>query len=214
MRLYISTLFFLALVGSAFCTEDIGNKTTTEIFIQEGGSGSLVNDGSGNYTLTMNDVVPYTIFFSDRPERDVGFTPMEDFLKGFSFEAQNPPNAAIILPEENESSDIVIAELTNPQYNNTTRTLIYKARQLKDYKIKSEWLQDHASEVDPGIPEKFGSVRLVIDGCPCDCVGSGAGCDATCYRNSCWNWHKAFCEPCGGCCHSEFECCPCASHGC
>ena len=121
----------------------------------------------------MTDVVPYTVYFADRPARDTGFVPMDKFLKGFNFGINNPPNAAIILPEENDTSDMVIVELTYPQYNNTTQTLTYKAKLLKEYSFKSGWLQDHASEVDPAIPERFGSVDLVIDGCPCQGVGPG-----------------------------------------
>jgi hypothetical protein len=176
------------------------NQTETFIFIQEGSSGSFVNDSSGNYTLTMTDVVPYTIFFADRPARDVGFAPMDKFLKGFSFGASNPPNAAIILPEENETSDMVIVELTKPQYNNTTRTLTYTARQLKEYSFESGWFQDQLSKVDASIPERFGRVVLVIDDCPCVSVFSG--CASKC-RNSCWRWKHVSCEPCGGCCNKK-----------
>ncbi len=180
--------------SSANVTE---NKTVTHIFIQEGAGGSYVNDGSGNYTLTMTEVVPYTVGFADRPSRDVGFAPTDMFLKGFDFGASNPPNAAIILPEENDTSDMVVVLLTKPQYNNTTKTLTYKARQLKEYLFRSGWLQDHISEVDPNIPEKFGRVVLVIDGCPCIYVGSQ--CATTC-RNACWKWKQFSCIPCGGCC--------------
>ena len=76
------------------------NQTETHIFIQEASSGSFVNDSTGNYTLTLNDVVPYTVFFADRPARDVGFAPRDKFLKGFSFGASNTPNAALILSPE------------------------------------------------------------------------------------------------------------------
>jgi hypothetical protein len=184
------------------------NQTITHIFIQEGAGGSFVNDGSGNYTLTMTDVVPYTIFFADRPARDVGLAPMDKFLKGFNFGASNPPNAAIILPDENETSDMVVVELTNPQYNNTTKTLTYNARQLKEYSFDSVWFQDQLSKVDASIPERFDHVVLVIDDCSCQCVGKGAGCDATYARNSCWNWHKFECNPCGGCCSTKSGSCP------
>ena len=162
----ICILCILALAGIALGADKLENKKETFIFLQEGSSGSFVNDSSGNYTLTMNDVVPYTIYFADRPARDVGFAPMDKFLKGFDFGVNNPPNAAIILPDENETSDMVVVELTKPQYNNTTQTVTYNAKLLKEYSFKSEWLQDHMSEVDPAIPEKFGSVNLVIDNCP------------------------------------------------
>ena len=180
------------------------NQTITHIFIQEGAGGSFVNDGSGNYTLTITDVVPYTIFFADRPARDVGFTPMDKFLKGFDFGTNNPPNAAIILPDENETSDMVVVELTKPQYNNTTRTGTYNAKLLKEYSFKSGWLQDHASEVDPAIPERFGSVELVIDnmaGLHCDdaTVSCGDWMGVPCSTipcTCCYNWGDMACEPC------------------
>jgi hypothetical protein len=201
MKCLICILCFLALVGVTLGAKTVENKTNTFIFLQEGFSGSFVNDSLGNYTLTMNDVVPYTIFFADRPARDVGFAPMDKFLKGFTFGVHNPPNAAIILPDENETSDMVIVELTNPQYNNTTRTLTYNAKQLKNYSFKSGWLQDHASEVDPAIPERFGNVTLVIDDCGCMHMAPQKEiCAATCSVHSCWKWSSLACEPCGTCC--------------
>jgi len=194
--------------GCVGCNSDSANvtenQTETHIFIQEASSGSFVNDSSGNYTLTMTDVVPYTIFFADRPARDVGFAPMDKFLKGFDFGASNPPNAALILSEENETSDMMIVELTKPQYNNATRTLTYTASLLKDYSFESVWFQDRKDEVDASIPERFGRVVLVIDDCICSPVNSG--CDSNC-RNSCWSWKHANCEPCGGCCQ-KLDCIP------
>jgi hypothetical protein len=175
------------------------NQTETHIFIQEASSGSFVDDRTGNYTLTLNDVVPFTVFFADRPARDVGFAPMDKFLKGFSFGASNPPNAALILSEENETSDMVIVELTNPQYNNTTGTLTYNAKLLKEYSFESGWLQDQIVKVDASIPERFGRAILVIDDCYCVSVSYSA-CDSAC-RNGCWSLKHAKCEPCGGCCH-------------
>ena len=192
----ICILCILALAGITLGAD----KTANDIFLQQGSSGGFVNDGSGNYTLTLNDVVPYTVFFADRPARDTGFVPMDKFLKGFDFGVNNPPNAAIILPDENETSDMVVVELTKPQYNNTTQTVTYNAKQLKDYSFKSGWLQDHASEVDPAIPERFGSVDLVIDGCPCEQVESACnGCQNSCFKAKPFPW----CYPCGGCCNID-----------
>ena len=221
-RLIATILLCLALAGAASgaeqaannssecvgCNSDSANvtenQTVTHIFIQQGTGGSFVNDGSGNYTLTMTDVVPYTIFFADRPARDVGFAPMDKFLKGFGFGASNPPNAAIILSEENETSDMMIVELTNPQYNNITGTLTYKARQLKEYSFESGWFLDQISKVDASIPEKLGRVLLVLDDCPCHPVDSG--CISNC-RNACWELKKFRCIPCGGCCYPKNEQC-------
>lgn len=191
--------------GCAGCDSSSVNKTNvTEsghnnfIFIQEGSNGTFVKDKTGNYALTMNYVVSYTMFMADRPARDVGLVPMDEFLKGFNFGISNPPNAAIILPYEKNVLDMIVAELTDPQYNNSTHTVTYTAKQLKEYSFKSAWLQDHMSEVDPAIPERFGTVELVIDGCPCAQVSFG--CSSGC-RNQCWQWKPGpWCYPCGGCC--------------
>lgn len=185
--------------GSANVTE---NQAITQIFIQEGSGGSYAKDSAGNYNLTMTNAVPYTIYFADRPARDVGFVPMDKFIKGFNFMASNPPNAAIILPEENETSDMVIVEPTSPQYDNTTDTLIYKARQLKEYSFKSGWLDDQKNKVDDLIPERFGRIVLIIDGCPC--LKDTSGCPKC--RNSCWSSSAPGCVACGGCCDSGYWC--------
>jgi hypothetical protein len=139
------------------------------------------------------------MFFADHPGRDVGFAPMDKFLKGFNFGINNPPNAAIILPDENETSDMMVVELTNPKYNNTSRTLTYNARQLKEYSFKSGWFQDHMSDIDPAIPEKFGRVILVIDDFRCTRVPINS-CTSQCH-NSCFNLKKSICELCYACCH-------------
>jgi len=198
--------------GCVGCSSDSANVTgnqTTFIFIQEGTGGSFVSDGSGNYTLAMTGAVPYTIFFADRPARDVGFAPMDEFLKGFGFGARNPPNAALILPEENETSDQVIVELTNPQYDNATGTLTYTASLLQEYAFKSGWLEDQRSKVDASIPERFGRVVLVIDSCPCwpnkEAIQCSNGVWMGCH-NTCWETKKFRCIECDGCCNGKFFC--------
>ncbi len=220
-RLYIILVLAAAIISTVSAAEHSTNKSSgcvgcdsspvnstekshkTFIFIQEGFNGTFVKDKSGNYTLTMNDVVPYTMFMADRPARDVGLAPMDKFLKGFDFRAANPPNAAIILPDENNISDMIAVELTNPQYNNTTQTLMYTAKLIKAYAFASEWLNDHISEIDPAIPERFGTVEVVIDDCPCNVVLPSV-CSIGC-RNQCWNWHEFMCDFCGGCCHKPWQ---------
>ena len=175
----ISMLCYLALAGMVSGTEagvnDTGvaaaenaieNETTTYIFLQEGTNGSFVMDGSGNYTLTITGVIPYTVYFSDRPARDAGFAQMKQFLKGFNFDPRDPPNAAVMLRDGEEDSDMIVVELTMPQYDETKGTLIYTASILTDYEFKSEWAKDLLSRADNSIPETFGAVLLVIDDYP------------------------------------------------
>jgi hypothetical protein len=193
----ISALFCLTCAGSA--NGNATNESYTYTFIQEGTGGSFVNDSSGNYTLTITGVIPYTVGFSDRPARNAGFAKMDAFLAGFSFDPKNPPNAAVIIQGAKEEEDMVIVELTSPKYDEMNQTLTYTAKLTKDLAFESDWASDLTSNADKAIPEKFGKVLIVIDDCPC--LGYD-GCKSG-YHDSCWCWN---CLPpgciadCGRCC--------------
>jgi hypothetical protein len=60
------------------------NQSVSLLFVQEAPEATLVPAGSGTYTLTLSELIPYTIYFSDRPERIAGFMTMEDFVSGFN----------------------------------------------------------------------------------------------------------------------------------
>ncbi|MHB8119313.1 MAG: hypothetical protein ACYDHX_11385 [Methanothrix sp.] len=145
-------------------------------------------------TLTITGVIPYTVFFSDRPARDAGFAEMKQFLDGFSFDPKNPPNAAVMIEEGAEENDMVVVELTSPQYDETSHKLTYTAKRLDDYAFESEWPKDLLIRADKAIPETFGKVLIVIDDCPCL---PSEECDSD-WHGSCW--HQYFCKLCGGCC--------------
>ncbi len=178
----------------ASAMEVIADEAYTTIFVQEGAGGSFVKDESGNYTLTITGVIPYTLYFSDRPARDAGIVEMDQFLEGFSFHPDNPPNALVAIREGEEESDMIVVELTAPQYDGTNDTLTYQAKVIADYEFESEWPEDLIPRADDAIPEEFGKVVIVIDDCPCLPYGT---CDSK-WRNSCW--HVYICRPCGGCC--------------
>lgn len=144
-------------------------KKITYIFLQEGIGGSFVKDNeSGNYTLTITGVVPYTMYFSDRPARMAGFAPMDKFLNGFCFGSGNPPNAAVWLKDEPDDSNMIVVELTAPNYDEANQTLTYTAKVLNNFTFAANWSQDLIQNETPdaAIPEKFGAVGLVIDDCP------------------------------------------------
>ena len=192
----ISALICLTWAGAA--NGNTTNESYTYTFIQQGTGGSFVNDGSGNYTLTLTGVIPYTVAFSDRPARDANFMEMDKFLSGFNFNPQNPPNAAVMIQGANADQDVVIVELTSPKYDATKQTLTYTAKISKDFAFESKWATDLTTRADPALPEKFGAVVLAIDDCPCIYY---TGCPTGC-SNSCWSWDSGSlgCVACDGCC--------------
>ncbi len=139
------------------------------LFVQEAPSGSLVPAGNGVCTLTLSGVVPYTTYFSDRPERIAGFYPLQDFLAGFNWSAA--PGAAISRPDAKESEDTLIVTLSDPRYNRTANELVYTVKIIADY--KGAGLKELAAKADPKLPENLGRVSLFIDS------GSRPGSDAT-----------------------------------
>ena len=212
LAILVSALCSLAFIGAVSCAEMAANETeldemelnetemnrTTFIFIQEGTGGTFVKDESGNYTLTITGVVPYTIYFSDRPGRVGGFAPMDKFLDGFCFGAIDPPNAAVMLREGENESDVVVAELTSPQFDETNSTLTYTAKVLDDYTFNSDW-SHIISKADDAIPEAFGNVSIVIDDCPDSFVGCDKSWDEGCGRiktGCCWHTWDFTCEAC------------------
>lgn len=173
-------------------------KTVTFMFVQNAQSGTLIPvEGEDNlYTLTLVGVAPQTIAFSDRPERVVVQVPMQKFLDGMGFSAENPPNAALEILDADEEEDLAVVELFDPVYDAASQTLQYNVSILEE--------QDHSYAVfneraDQALPETFGAVALFIDDCPCVWKPLEGSCDSNCYSFS-WDWLKFNCEPDGGCC--------------
>ena len=177
-------------------------KTKSFLFVQDAASGTFVDDGNGSYILTLHDVSPQTIYFSDRPVRDAGQVGMRKFLASGCFNSENPPNAAINVLNADQAHDVVIVELFHPVYDAETATLKYSARLLKDGNLSVTSLD---ARRDSSIPASFGAVALFIDSCPdwtihCGNVrGEEAGTTTCC---TCWSWSND-CDFQEDCCSFE-----------
>ncbi len=86
------------------------------LFVQsfEGGTIAPKEGEDGTYTVTLEHGLGQTLYFADRPSRDVGAVPTERFLRGLGFPDDNPPNAAIVVDDGNGGTDIAVVELRNP----------------------------------------------------------------------------------------------------
>ena len=176
----VTLLFFSANMGVSAQNEELAVNETAEnltagpvlyMFIQEAANGTFVKNEDGNYTLTLLNVIPYTMYFSNRPQQIAGFAPMDRFIAGFNW---NYPNAALSLADAEENMDTVILAISSPVYNNKTGTLIYAAKILEA--LVEDRLGYHLQRADAGIPEKFGRATLFIDDCGSgyvDCGRSG-----------------------------------------
>src|SRR5262249_44072488 len=68
-------------------------------FVQsfEGGTNAPKAGVDGPYPVTLDHGLGQTLYFADRPSRDVGAVPTPQFLHGLGFAADNPPNAALVV---------------------------------------------------------------------------------------------------------------------
>jgi hypothetical protein len=81
------------------------------------------------FTLELSDETDKTILFSDRPNRIVASVSTTDFVCNWSTGsdsfAVDPPNAVLVLDDEEQRQDIAVIELYNPEYDSGANTLKY-----------------------------------------------------------------------------------------
>lgn len=181
------------------------------LFVQSFQSGSLAaNTDGATHTLTLKQGLGQTIYFGDRPSRDVGATPTEQFLETLGFSEQNPPNAALIIETEDGETDLAVLELFEPTYDVTTRTATYQVKGLEAWEDKLELgLQDTPSDLSGFAPD-FASAHLLIDDCAngeVTCVNSRTGVPVYTYTNLGFCYNYAVCMPCDPYGHTQPDRC-------
>ena len=119
-------------------------ETEESMFVQT--ARGITSDGA---TLTLRDVTPSTLFFSDRPQRVVGHMTTADFIELWgegdnSFEA-DPPNAVLsfVEPGADAPTDAVIV--------------------IKKPTLDNEQLSYSIDVLDGTVPTQAGPVTLFID---------------------------------------------------
>lgn len=145
-------------------------EKTTYLFVQSFHAGSIVptEGAEGRYTVTLEQGTGQTIYFGDRPSRDVGTTDTTQFLEGLGFSEANPPNAAMILETSPGESDVAVVELYNPTIAPDTGTVTYDVEVLENWRQDLELgLQEDPTDLATLAPE-FGAAHLLIDDCPAD----------------------------------------------
>lgn len=176
------------------------------LFVQsfQGGTIAPVEDQDARYTVTLEHGLGQTIYFSDRPARDVGTVSTSEFLDGLGFPDDNPPNAALLVDSGDGAANIAVVELFNPVYDAAEATVTYELEVLADWEA-SEGLGEPGSDLST-LAADFGAAHLFIDDCPdftaiCQHFAPGGGYQRSGNdprlgnRGQCWNlFHCAPCE--------------------
>ncbi|MDB4678613.1 hypothetical protein OAE84_00805 [bacterium] len=112
---------------------DSNNKGPEYLFVQTSNGATLTDS-----TLTLTGISPQTGWFTDRPYREAGQIPTEEFLtlwdEGENSFADDPPNADFTCTIDGEVVNYVV-ELTMPEL--VGNELTYGARAIGDAKSTS-----------------------------------------------------------------------------
>jgi hypothetical protein len=183
---------------------------TMYLFVQSFQSGSLVpNEADDRHTLTLAQGLGQTIYFGDRPSRDVGVTPTAQFLEGLGFTEDNPPNAALIVDTGEGETDLAVLELFAPTYDTATHTATYQVQGLEAWEESLDLgLQDAPTDLS-GITPDFGAAHLLIDDCldgQVDCYAQ-TGPYVASYTNLGFCYAYGICMPCDPYGHNQPDRC-------
>lgn len=156
--------------GSAratFAQETATPAAATEplfLYVQHFESGTLepAADQLDRGVLTLFGASASTIVFADHPSRLTNLLPTEQLPEVLSFDAANPPNAALQTRTEDGTEIVLVVELLEPTFDADSRTVTYQVIELAEY---SSIGAEFADRVQPlgAMPASFGLTSLFID---------------------------------------------------
>jgi hypothetical protein len=190
-----------AAQGAGATPETATGDKTMYLFVQSFQSGSITPSTSefGTHTVTLEQGWGQTIYFGDRPSRDVGAAPTAAFLAGLGFEADNPPNAALIVETAPGETDVAVVELLNPTYDEATHTATYDIAVLANWQAAGGDFKEAPVDLDE-LAAEFGAAHLLIDDCADRSVlcfdAQGTLMGRLGLTGFCWRWADLGCIPC------------------
>ena len=147
-KTFLSTFILLSMMIST-AKADTSLQTPTKasergyLFVQSARKATIQENHDKTYTVTLRDVMPYVTYFSDRPERYANSMPLSDFLMlwhdkgaaGFQVDSPNVDLYGIQMKILTSDRPVnFILELSNPDYDEETHVLKYKAAPMKNNK--------------------------------------------------------------------------------
>jgi hypothetical protein len=165
------------VTGTPEAVEDID-----ALYVQSFSSGEISDAGDGSFTLSLAGGTGQTVYFTDHPERLAGAVATDSFLDERSFDASNPPNAAMVA-DVGEGQTIVVFELLEPALDGSTHTVTYRAQPVTgELSGAMSSFQGVASDIPLG---PVGPVSLFIDDLACASEGSFCKSNSQCCSGRC-----------------------------
>lgn len=157
------------------CDENSNNLDQSSepdfLFVQNAESGILgpIEGEVEKLLLTLNNLSPDTVYFSDRPDRITGQEPNAEIINNFFNDLSTPPNAALQIRNEDGSVDVIAVSLLTAEFNAENQSIDYEVtiipEDLNFYNNPNDMLVSGEIITDMSImmPMNFGSNSLFID---------------------------------------------------
>lgn len=148
----------IGAAGYAIGARTQGNSTaTTEqtsnwLFSQTADAGSISPNGDDTWTLTLTDVDPVVLGFTDRPLRDAQAGTVERLVEAWpQMFADSNPNGVVVAHNATGETNSAVVELIDPKLDGSTMTYTVRV------------LTNEGGPAEPGVTYNFEQVSVFID---------------------------------------------------
>jgi len=158
--------FAMAIAGATWWTIDRGqDQNPSWLFSHTAAGGTLLEQSNGGYTLTLTDIDPHVMAFTDRPVRDSSIMPAAELIEQWpTLFASAPPNAVLVEHNPSGNTNSVVLTLSNPRLTtaaNADATLTFDATLIPDEHPAN--LERLTSGIHKTPPAAFANASLFID---------------------------------------------------
>ena len=166
--LLVSMLLAACRTPEATPTLEEPEEELSLLFVHNATSGTLtpVAGAEDTFLLTLEGVSYSTLWFSERPALAAGNIPTRLFIDNWgtgenSF-AASPPNAALDILEGETDGDVLVVQLSQPEYDQAAARLSYQVQVLQD---TAGGLESFNLRIDApaAVPRSFSHASLFID---------------------------------------------------
>ena len=163
----IAAVVVLALAGVAWWASDrTAQAEASWLFSHTASGGTLQQNADGSYTLTLTDIDPHVIAFTDRPVRDSQIMDAADLVRNWpGYFADSPPNAVLVEHSPSGVSDSVVLTISQPQLitspDGASSSVTFRGDLITDE--HPEALKRIAGTLHTTPPATFNDASLFID---------------------------------------------------
>lgn len=136
-------------------SSDNESQTANWLFSQTADAGSISPNGDDTWTLTLSNVDPVVLGFTDRPLREARAGDVGKLVEAWPLMfADSNPNGVVVAHNAGGETNSAVVELMDPELNGSTMTYTVRV------------LTNEGGPATPGVTYNFEQVSVFIDDVP------------------------------------------------